>query len=96
MFVNSAFSRSSGILKIKEIIESGDSHEIINGLLLNNDSLITVILMGVFIAMFMTMIPQLTSMFFKVQISYKYYQTAKNDAGAMWKELKKMWSSIKK
>ena len=96
MFVNSAFSRSSGILKIKEIIESGDSQEIINGLLLNNDSLITVILMGVFIAMFMTMIPQLTSMFFKVKISDKYYQTAKNDVGTMWKDLKKMWSSIKK
>ena len=96
MFVNSAFSKSSGVLKIKEIIESGDSHVIMDGLLLNNDSLITVILMGIFIAMFMTMIPQLTSMFFKVKISDKYYQTAKNDVGTMWQDLKKMWSSIKK
>ena len=89
MFLNAAFGGMSAINNMKAIIESGDSKQLIDGLMLNNDSFITVILMGVFIAMFMTMIPQLTSMFFKVKISDKYYQTARND-------LTKIWSGAKK
>jgi hypothetical protein len=67
-----------------------------DGLVFHNDSLITVILMGIFIAMFMTMIPQLTKMLFNIQISDKYYQTAKNDLNTMWGNLKKWGSAIKK
>ena len=64
--------------------------------MMQNDSLITVILMGIFIAMFMTMIPQLTDMLFKIKISDKYYQTAKKDLDTMWKNLKKWADAIKK
>jgi len=67
-----------------------------DGLMMNNDSFITVVLMGIFIAMFMTMIPQLTSMLFKIKISDKYYETAKNDFTTLWKDLKKAGNAIKK
>jgi hypothetical protein len=67
-----------------------------DGLLFHNGSIITAVLMGIFLAMFMTMIPQLTNMLFKIQISDKYYQTAKKDLNIMWENLKKWASAIKK
>ena len=77
-------------------LTQNDSKIFLDGMVMQNDSIVTIILMGVFIAMFMTMIPQLTSMLFKIQISDKYYQTAKNDLKAMWENLKKWASAIKK
>lgn len=100
MFLNAAFGNWNGAMTLQEAImnpDSGVSAKILlDGLVLQNDSIVTVILMGVFIAMFMTMIPQLTSMLFNIQISDKYYQTAKNDLNIMWKNLKKWASAIKK
>ena len=77
-------------------LTQNDSKIFLDGLMMQNDSIVTIILMGVFIAMFMTMIPQLTNMLFKIQISDKYYQTAKNDLKTMWENLKKWASAIKK
>ena len=96
MFLNAAFGSWSGANLLQEAMTRNDSTIFLDGLMLQNDSLITVILMGIFIAMFMTMIPKLTSMLFKIQISDKYYQTAKNDLNIMWKNLKKWGSAIKK
>ena len=100
MFLNAAFGRWSGASTLQQVIMNPDSLEgtetLIDGLLLQNDSIVTVILMGIFIAMFMTMIPQLTSMLFKIQISDKYYLTAKNDINTIWKNLKKWGSALKK
>jgi hypothetical protein len=96
MFLNAAFGSWNGANLLQQAIQNDDSDTLINGMLMNNDSLVTVILMGIFIAMFMTMIPQLTSKLFKVQISDKYYQTAKNDVTTMWNNIKKMAESIKK
>ena len=64
--------------------------------MMQNDSLITVVLMGIIIAMFMTMIPQLTNMLFKIKISDKYYQTAKKDVETLWQDVKKLGNAIKK
>ena len=96
MFLNAAFGSIDGINVLQQAIANNDSKIVIDGLLFHNDSIITAILMGIFLAMFMTMIPQLTNMLFKIQISDKYYQTAKKDLDIMWKNLKKWASAIKK
>lgn len=96
MFLNAAFGSWMGADVLKEAIANNDSKILMDGLVFANDSLVTVILMGIFLAMFMTMIPQLTDMLFKIKISDKYYQTAKNDIDIMWKNLKKWASAIKK
>lgn len=96
MFLNAAFGGWGGANILATAIAQNDSKILMDGLLLQNDSIITAILMGIFIAMFMTMIPQLTNMVFKIKISDKYYETAKKDIDIMWKNLKKWASSIKK
>ena len=96
MFLNAAFSDWSGANVLAQAIAQNDSKILMDGLVLQNDSIITAVLMGIFIAMFMTMIPQLTNMLFKIQISDKYYETAKKDLDIMWKNLKKWADSIKK
>ena len=96
IFLNAAFGSWDGANRIQMALTQNDSKIFLDGMVMQNDSIVTIILMGVFIAMFMTMIPQLTSMLFKIQISDKYYQTAKNDLKTMWENLKKWASAIKK
>ena len=100
MFLNAAFGRWTGAQSIQELIMNPDSQNatktLLDGLMLQNNSIVTIILMGIFIAMFMTMIPQLTAKLFKVKISDKYYQTAKKDLNIIWGNLKKWGSALKK
>lgn len=96
IFFNVAFGHWEGAENLKKVIENGDWQILIDGLMMKNDSFITVILMGVFLAMFLTMIPQLTNMLFKIKISDKYYDTAKKDVNLAWENLKKFGSSLKK
>lgn len=96
MFLNASFGSWSGADVLANAIAQNDSKILMDGLVLQNDSIITAILMGIFIAMFMTMIPQLTEMLFNIKISDKYYQTAKKDLDLMWKNLKKWADAIKK
>ena len=90
MFLNAAFGKWNGVNVLEQAIATNDSTILIDGLFFNNDSIITVVLMGIFIAMFMTMIPQLTSMLFKIQISDKYYQTAKKDINILWNDFNRI------
>lgn len=96
MFINATFGSWSGANILEQAIQKNDSKILIDGLLMQNDSIITVVLMGIFIAMFMTMIPQISSMLFKVQTSDKYYKTMKTDLDTMWENLKKIHKAIKK
>lgn len=96
MFLNAAFGSIEGINILQQAIMNNDSKILMDGLVFQNNSIVTVVLMGIFLAMFMTMIPQLTNMLFKIQISDKYYQTAKKDLNIMWENLKKWASAIKK
>ena len=96
MFLNAAFGSWTGANVLQTAIANNDSKILMDGLVFHNDSIITVVLMGIFLAMFMTMIPQLSNMLFKIQISDKYYQTVKNDLNIMWENLKKWASAIKK
>ena len=96
MFLNAAFGSWSGANILQTAITNNDSKILIDGLVFANDSILTVVLMGIFIAMFMTMIQQLTNMLFNIKISDKYYNTAKEDIKIMWENLKKWASAIKK
>ena len=96
MFINAAFGSWSGLNVLQTAIANNDSKILMDGLVFANDSIVTIVLMGIFIAMFMTMIPQLSKMLFNIQISDKYYQTAKNDLNIMWENLKKWASALKK
>jgi len=96
MFLNAAFGSIDGVNVLQQAITNNDSKILMDGLFFHNGSIVTAVLMGIFLAMFMTMIPQLTNMLFKIQISDKYYQTMKNDLNIMWENLKKWASAIKK
>lgn len=89
MFLNAAFGTWNGVSALETALSSGDSKILIDGLMMQNNSLITVILMGIFIAMFMSLIPKLSNMLFKIEISTKYYDTAKKDVKILAEKLKK-------
>ena len=96
MVLNAAFGSFYGSDNLMMAIEKNDSHFLMDGLMMANNSIITAVLLGIFMAMFMTMIPQLSNMLFKIQISEKYYETAKKDIEIMWENAKKWASAIKK
>ena len=96
MFLNAAFGSWQGASVLQEAIANNDSKFLMDGLMMQNNSIITVLLMGVFISMFMTMIPKLSTTLFNIQISDKYYKTIENDAKIAWEKLKKLGSVIKK
>lgn len=89
MFLNASFGQWAGAQSLASAIASGDSFVFMDGLMMQNDSLITVVLMGLFIAMFMTMIPALVQTLFNVKIPDEYYKSAKNNLNTMWKGIKK-------
>ena len=96
MILRALFENVGEVNVLQQAIANNDSKLFMDGLLLRNSSLITVILLGLFMAMFMTMIPQLTDMLFKVKISDEYYQKAQKTIKTLWEDLKKLVSAIKK
>lgn len=96
MFLNAVFGNMDGAIALQTAIQKNDSKFLMDALVLNNTSLITVILMGIFITMFMIMIPTLIKTWFNVSVSQKYYDTAKKDMTTMWNGLKKWVSAAKK
>lgn len=96
MFLNAVFGGWHGASALAAAMDKNDSSVLMDGLMMNNDSLVTVILMGVFIAMFMTSIPALAKSLFNVTISDDFYNTAKNNTQIVWQNLKKWYAAIKK
>lgn len=96
MFLNAVFGKWGGADALGAAIASGDATILMDGLMMRNDSLITIVMMGVFIAMFMLAIPTLTKNLFKAGISTKYYDVAKKNADLIWKNLQKWYAVIKK
>ncbi|MDE6250409.1 MAG: hypothetical protein K2M34_02110 [Alphaproteobacteria bacterium] len=90
MFMNAVFGNWQGAATLQAAMEANDSKILMDGLLMNNDTLVTVILMGIFISMFMTMIPALSKTLFNVEISQTFYNTAKKNAQNMWKGIKNL------
>ena len=98
MVLNAVFSGWTGADVIKTAIAQNDSQYLIDNLLQTsgNTALVTIILMGVFMTMFMVMIPALIKSLFNIEISDKYYQTAKKDTKILWDDIKKIWNFTKK
>lgn len=97
MFLNAIFGRWNGANRLAAALAQNDSRILMDGLMMRNDSLITIILMGIFIAMFMTMIPALVkTLFANVTIPTSYYETTKKNIDVVWGNLKKWYAAIKK
>lgn len=96
MFLEALFGDWQGQSVLATAIAQNDSKFLMDALMLRNDSLITIVLMGIFIAMFMIMIPALSKTLFKVEISQDFYNTTKKNTQIMWNALKKWYEMIKK
>ena len=96
MFLNALFENANGISALQQAIAQNDSKIFMDGLALRDSSLVLVVLIGIFIAMFMTMIPQLINTLFKIKISDEYYKKIKKDLGLVWKGVKAIVSRDKK
>lgn len=97
MFLNAVFGKWEGAERLALALSQNDSTILMDGLLMRNDSIITILLMGLFIAMFMTMIPTLVkTLFANVTIPEKYYETTKKNINIVWENLKKWYASLKK
>ena len=97
MFLNAVFGKWEGAERLALALSQNDSTILTDGLLMRNDSIITILLMGLFIAMFMTMIPTLVkTLFANVTIPEKYYETTKKNINIVWGNLKKWYASLKK
>ena len=96
MFLNAIFGDWAGAPALATALTNNDSKFLMDALMMRNDSLITIVLMGIFIAMFMTMIPALAKSLFSVQISTDFYDTTKKNIDIVWKNLKKWYDTMKK
>ena len=96
MFLDAIVGNLGGVSRIATAISENDSKILMDGLMLRDDGLITIIMLGAFFMMFMTSIPALIKSLFNITISDRYYNAAKKDfntirglAGKWWKTLKK-------
>ena len=96
MFLNAMFGDWNGASALVVALEQNDSTIIMDGLMMRNDSIITIIMMGVFIAMFMTSIPALIKTLFNVEVSDEFFKTTKQNLDITWANLQKIWKVIKK
>lgn len=96
MFLNAAFGSFEGASALSAALAQNDSTILMDGLMMQNNALITIILMGIFMAMFMIMIPALVKTLFNVTMPDGFYNTAKKDLNIMWNGLKTWWGAIKK
>ncbi len=99
MFLNAIFGDWGGATTLQAALSASESDGakiLMDALMMRNDSLITIILMGIFVAMFMNMIPALAKTLFNVQISDDFYKTTKNNIDIVWKNLKKWYEVMKK
>ena len=67
-----------------------------DALMANNETLIVIIMMGLFLAAFMTAIPALIKTLFNAQVSDKFYETTKNNVKSLWGYAKKINENLKK
>ena len=98
MVIQAVFGTWDGANVLQHAIITNNSQYLVDGLMLTqqNNSLVAIILMGIFMLMFMLMIPALIKSLFNVNVSDKYYETAKKDIKILWNGAKKFWKSAKK
>ena len=96
MFLDAIIGNVDSISRIESAIANNDSQILLDGLMFQDNSLLSIILMGVFFAMFMSSMPALIKTLFNVEISDKFYKTAQNDFNKTRAALGKAWKMIKK
>lgn len=96
MFLNVVFGTWHGADAVGAALSANDPSILLDGLMLRNTHLVTIILMGLFIAMFMTMIPKLVNELFKINISQTTYDNVKKHLDTLWKNAQKWYAAIKK
>lgn len=96
MFLNAIFGNWDGASALSTALSQNDSKILMDALMMRNDSLVTIVLMGLFMAMFMTMIPALSKSLFNINISTDFYDKAKKNLDTLWKGLKNTYAQIKK
>ena len=96
MFLNAVFGGWDGANVLANALAQNDSSLLMDGLMMRNDSIVTIILMGAFIAMFMSSIPALIKTLFNVEISEDFYKTTKQNLDTIWANLQKIGKFIKK
>jgi len=85
----------SGISRLNDAFAQNNAEILIDGLMLRDDSLLTILLLGIFFAIFMSSIPALVKSLFNFDISSKFYDTVKNDAKILGKKLGNWWDALK-
>jgi len=97
MFLDAMLASMPGVSTLSAALAENNAEILMDGLLMQNDSVITIILTGIFIAMFMTSIPALVGALFKnVKIPDQYYKTAERDIKQIWGNSKKWWKGMNK
>ena len=94
MFLNAVFGRLDGVDVLEQALNGGPegSKILMEGLMLNNGSLITIVLLGIFIAFFMSSIPALmNALFGGIKVPDAAYNKARDNLNAVWKNIKDMW-----
>ena len=95
-FLDTIIGRIDGVSRIAAALAQNDSQILMDGLMLRDGGLISVIMLGAFFAVFMTSIPNLVKTLFQVTISDKYYAAAKKDFDLTRATLGKWWKNLKK
>ncbi|MDR1696880.1 MAG: hypothetical protein LBR41_01510 [Rickettsiales bacterium] len=97
VFMNAVFGETGGADTLRAAFETGDANILIDGLMMNNNSFITIVLLGIFLAMFMGQIPALAKALFKnVAIPDKMYKDMESGAKKLYDNVKKTLSNMKK
>lgn len=97
MFIDSMFSNFSGLNTLQKAIDNNDVSILMDGLFMNNDSFITIIMLGIFFTMFMTLIPEIIKTLFKnVGISKEFYDKSRQTLKIFYGKAKKYFEMLKK
>jgi len=97
MFLNAMFGEFQGSDLLQTALENNDSRYLMDGLTLQNTSLVTIIMAGLFIGFFMTSIPAIINNLFKgIKVPEEYYNKAKEQGKGLWSGVKKTYAGLQK
>jgi hypothetical protein len=98
ILMNAIAGGMDGLNDLFAALQANDSTVLMDGILMNNSSVLSLALMGLFLALFMSMIPTLIKTLFGDQLapSEKFYDNAKNDLKILRDSVQKWYASLKK
>ncbi len=97
ILLDAVFGDWQGASALGVALSQNDPTILMDGLMLKNNSLIVIVLLGLFFAMFMTMIPQLIKkLFSSVAIPNEFYEKTKKNLLTIRDLIKKQYAAYKK